>query len=310
VDKQVQASPAADKAALAGALAGMKDDAAGAKAWVDRFTTAGGRRVYVVGSAGALIFGAPPLFVVPVEPGGDPAAVARMFDPAFGQPAAATGPATRPAGDAAPGGPDSREPGRAVEASVAEVVGRVVVFGPRKAINQGKVAKPIDRPAFAQALAACGEGAAVRVAIYGAAVAGKAPAAAVAEQPAGLKDVEWVALAVSLPPDESASLIVQAKSPDAARAVADAFNEMLNRLGKNAQARAAVGDVGPIIEALHPETTDNRVTVRVGARAIEDVLAPAVVKAAAAEAKQREEYRRNSPPAGAAGAASTRPAAR
>lgn len=306
LDKQVQASPppAADKAALEKALAGMKGGAADAKAWVDQFVKAGGRRVYVVGSAGALLLGAPPLFVIPVDPGGDPAAVAKLFDPTFGQPA----PAIRP--DANPAGP--------VEPSVAAVVGGAVVFGPRTAIDAGKAAKPADRPAFAAALAAGGEGAAVRVAVNGAAVVGPpaAPGApsgapAAADPPGGLKDVEWVSLAVRPPPDESISLVVQAKTPEGARAVADTLNGMLTQFGKNPLARAAVGDVGPIIQALRPETTGNRVAIRVGARAIEDVLAPAIIKAAATEARQRDEYRKNNPPTAAdGGGAATQPSVR
>ena len=177
------------------------------------------------------------------------------------------------------------------------------MFGPRAAVEAAKTARPADRPAFAAALAAGGEGAAVRIAVNGAAVVGKpggAPAAA--DQPAGLKDVEWVALAVRPPPDESVTLLVQARTPEAARAVADALNGMLTQFGKNPQARAAVGDVGPVVQALRPETAGNQVSVRVGARAIEDVLAPAIIKAAAAEARQREEYRKNNPPAAPAGA--------
>jgi prepilin-type processing-associated H-X9-DG protein len=240
-----------------------------ARQWIDQFTKAGGRDIYVVLSAGD--FPDSPVYVVaPVRTGVDAQGLARTLASVLA---------------------DKPETGM-------EVREDVVIWGSKVNLERLKSLKPAPRPQLAKAFEAAGDSTA-QILFVPSDDARKVLSEMMPSPPAELVGpnggdlmgkVAWVGAGANLSPEVGLNITIQ--SPDEASAAAlgqtltrviDVARQMMAQaLRADAGAARMIGDVDALAKAFTPAVNGNQLTIRLGAdpsMKLAGIVLPAMAKA-------------------------------
>jgi len=159
--------------------------------------------------------------------------------------------------------------------------GSTVMLGSKAALGE----KPQANAALAKALAQAGGGApaALRVALDLKSIPGMDSASP--EDKQLLQNVEAATLSVNVPPNTTFALSVQCKDADTAKKVAAKYTEKLNEGRNDPEAKKALGDTTALYNALSAKVQGTTVSVSLDTKQIEEIVLPAIAKAAAHESK-------------------------
>jgi hypothetical protein len=94
-----------------------------------------------------------------------------------------------------------------------------------------------------------------------------------------------VTLAVNVPPNTTFSLSVQCKDAQTAQKLAAKYGEKLNEGRNSPEAKKAIGDTTALYNALSAKVQGTTVSLHLDTKQIEEIILPAVAKAAAHEGK-------------------------
>lgn len=169
--------------------------------------------------------------------------------------------------------------------ATVSTAGNTVVIGSKPSLAE----KAAPNLALAKALAGpgAGEAAALRL-VVDAKVFQQFHGDAKPEDKAILESLVSLALSANVPPKTAFSLSVTAKDSAAAQKLADKFGGELSKGKSDPKAEEAMGKelTAKLYKALTPKVEGSTVTVALDTKTIEEVIVPAVAKAAAAEQKQ------------------------
>jgi hypothetical protein len=245
-----------------------------AKMWVAGFTQAGGKDIYAVVSITGMMTQKYGELVVPLAPGADPVALAKLLNPT-GNPGGNPAPA---ANGAAP----------AATAAVTAVIGNNLILctpGELPALQASQNAPAqIAHSDLLDALSAGGPGA-VHIAVSGSgiqfATGMLGPILGIQPSPQ-MGSLTWTTLALSLPPAESFSLTINCKTPESAAALTTMINSKIDAMRNDPQTAANLGDKATqFADALKPKIDGTKITISLDQTTLDSVM-PALMKKAQA----------------------------
>jgi hypothetical protein len=241
-----------------------------AQRWLGDFHQAGGRLVYGVAFLGdpAAI---PGVLIVPLGGDGNARAIAGLLV----------------SGDA--GGPDQRgdigplDDNNQRTGVEAVVMNNAVVYGSTPQVEKMKLARPVDRPMLAEAMASLGD-APVQIAgspsialqlIAGEALPDKLPDAAGGGDPADLvHTLAWAAWGGTPPPRASMQLLIQCTDALGAQEYAGVFDALLATMANDPAQRKLIPDMDQLVAALKPAVRGDLVAVDLNAHTLNDLVIP------------------------------------
>ncbi|MGD1277735.1 MAG: hypothetical protein ABR964_10995 [Tepidisphaeraceae bacterium] len=258
-----------------------------AKQWIGDFKQAGGKDLYAVAQLNGLFMGQPGEIVVPLGPGANADALAKVFVPAEG------------AADQPP--PDPNDPNAPPQrfrrpVGATAVIGSSLVYSTSTMVQGLKTAQPQPRQDLTDALAA-GD-APIRIVFSptslkntpflramamrggaggppgaGGPGAPGAPHNAGAFQDPQWDNVTWGAVLITLPPNESAQTVFQCKDNDSANALATLLRQKIQDMKNDPQAQQTYGaDLDKVTDAMAPVIDGAKVTVNIDQKTV-DVMA-------------------------------------
>ncbi len=255
-----------DADALASALAdlgaagadGAKEVKEAAGRWLDAFSKAGGKQLYVVFSLDD--FPNAPFVIVPLGEGADAGAIAQLLD--------------------LPGLP----------AGPREKVGDAVFAGSAAGRQRLRAQKPAARPELAQAFAAAGDGAAQAAIIpppHVMRVVGELMPTPDGSGQVLARGVRWAAVRLDAPPKLALRLTIQSQDAAAARALDDTLGKVLKGLAALKEVRAALPDFPKAVAQLEPKIEGDRVVLSLEGEHLRDVIGPLVQRGVMAAARMQ-----------------------
>lgn len=216
---------------------------------VEKFRSAGVGRMYVVFSLADLMENRPPFFVVPLQKDADASAVEQALL-GFVEPA---------------GGPQRQEPSR----PVARRIGQTVVLAAADTISRLKAAAPAQRPDLAGAFDAAGKGQ-IRIALIPQEGARKALETLITGLPGELgggsiqivsRGMQWMSLAMGLPPSPSFRIVVQASDAAAADKLNDVINKAITWAAQRKEGPQEALAFTQMLGGLKTQLHDNQITI-------------------------------------------------
>jgi hypothetical protein len=217
----------------------IKDFRRELRGWLDDFTKAGGKEVYVVVSLADLPI-EPPLVIVPLAAGAEAQAVRRVLGRV-----------------------------KAFEQLHFETFGHALVGGSASAQKRLRNAKPAERPELAKAFAAAGDTTAQLLLLptpdTRRVVAELLPM--LPPQTGGgstrplTHGLLWAAVGVNFPPKPSQRLLVQSPDADSARKLKDLLSQILKSVAEQREVRDFLPDIGRLAESFAPRAEGDRLTL-------------------------------------------------
>lgn len=245
-----------------------------AQKWLDDFHKAGGRDVYAVAFLGDPE-DLPGVVIVPLPPGADGRAIAGLL---------VSGKAD---------GPDHVD--NALGGCEAIVIQNAVVYGLAIQAEKMKLARPVDRPQLAEALAALGD-APIKIAfspsialqiVAGEILPDQLPDFAGGGVPVALvHTLDWAAIGTSPPPAPGpyVHLVIQCKDPQGAQAYADVASSLLATLSTDPFWRKMLPTLDQFVAALKPSLENDRLRLDLDSRTLNSLVVPGLLMMAPAEA--------------------------
>ena len=249
----------------------MQPQLPAARKWLADFRKAGGRYVYAVAFLGDPE-DLPGVVIVPLAPGADARAIAGLLV----------------SGNA--DGPDHAD--NIYGGCDAIVLHDAVVFGLSFQVDKMKLARPVDRPQLAEALAALGD-APIKVAfspsialqmVAGELLPEQLPDFAGGGAPVAMvHTLDWAAFGTSPPPGPYVHLIIQCKDPLGAQAYADAATALLSSLSTDTRWRKLLPAMDQFVAALKPSVESSRVQLNLDSRTLNELVVPGLLMMTPAE---------------------------
>lgn len=215
---------------------------------MEKFRAAGIGRMYVVFSLADLMENRPPFVVVPLQKDADVNSVEQAL---LGLNHLSEGPQ-----------PNSPQP-------VARRIGQAVVLAPQATIDRLRAAEPTRLPDLASAFDAAGKGQ-FRMALVPQEGARKTVESLIAELPDELgggsiqiisRGMQWMSLAVGLPPSPSLKIVVQATDPAAAAKLNEVITKAINWAGQRKEGPPEALAFTQMLGGLKPQLQQNRITI-------------------------------------------------
>jgi hypothetical protein len=246
-----------------------------AQRWLVDFHHAGGRIIYGVaflGDPAAL----PGVLIVPLTTQSDAHAIASLL---------VSGSSTGPDHREYAGPLDDNNHRAGVE---AEIINNAVVFGAMPQVEKMKLARPVDRPMLAEAMASL-SGSPFQIAvspsialqlIAGDALPEKLPDVAGGGSPADLvHTLAWAAWGGTPPPLASMRFLVQCQDDLGVQQFAAVYESLLATMANDPAARKLIPDMDQLLAALKPTQSGNLLSINLEARTFNSLILPRLLLA-------------------------------
>jgi prepilin-type processing-associated H-X9-DG protein len=257
-----------DKVTAGGRIDQTRIGRAQATAWLDRFTKAGGKDLYLVLSLADLPQSAP-FVIVPLGANADARVIANLLG--SGQPAVAPGKR-----DASP-----------VAAEVCEAIDGVVFAGSKAERQRLRTFRAAPRPDLAKAFSAAGDTTA-QVILLSSNDIRRAIQDTLPQLPGELgggpstvltRGLRWAALGIDATPKMNLRLVIQSQDAKAAQQLEQWIAAAWKLYGEKTDVRKALPQFDQLAKQFTPQVTGDRLTLALDDQAMMALAVPAVLKA-------------------------------